>query len=804
MLSLEGQQLGNYDVIRRIRSGGMGAVYEGRQRTAFGRRVAIKVILGDYAADHDMRRRFAREARTIARLHHPHILPLIEFGDEKGVLYLVMPFIDGGTLTSYLRRYLPGLDEVSALYQQLLDAVEYAHDQGLIHRDIKSSNVLLEERRSGPPYAYLADFGLVRTTRQSANSQAGKPIPLDQVPGTPHYMAPEQTRGIVTPLTDIYALGVLLYQMLTGELPYNDADDVRIIQMHLQSPIPVPSQHDASIPRELDDVVRKAMAKRPEDRYRNVAELRKAVLAAFRGSSTAPIPIPEDELIIEEIEEDDYTPPVKRIPTPLELQEPTHLQDVAPRPSLPEEADDSTLPQQEQRHRHTEAAPVAIQSDLSQEPVHHVRTGESPQEAAHRLLKATTQRITEEPQPLRAKLPPRPKRSRRARTWVLVTGLVPLLLIALLLLPRFLGFNIFPVGFPIFGAPPIATVYITPQSKVLQNIYVLTASPQVKQADLVTHTIPAHVLHGSASDSSTVPTTGTKDVGGALAQGRVAFTNSGDTDVTVPGTLVLTAPSGARFQVLHGFTVPAQQDGHNGKVTVTVVAMQPGVAGNIEPHTLDGTCCNDLLSVKNNDAFSGGVDPQVTRVASQSDINNLRDSLTAKLKAQILQQLRPQLQTGEVIAGQPLYQITVSSNVAAGAPADQVQVSVNIVGLATVYSSRLATQSADQLLSTYAIQTLGHNYQLQSEPTVTAPPGAQPGSNGSAYISISVRGQWDYALTEQQFSQWRQSIRGATSAVAQAYLDTQPGVATTQISLPFGADHIPDTVDEIKIVTVNP
>ncbi|GLV60917.1 hypothetical protein KDH_77360 [Dictyobacter sp. S3.2.2.5] len=96
MLSLEGKQLGNYDIIRRIRVGGMGAVYEGRQRTAFDRRVAIKVILGDYAADPDMRRRFAREARTVARLQHPHILPLIEFGDEQGILYLVMPYIEGG------------------------------------------------------------------------------------------------------------------------------------------------------------------------------------------------------------------------------------------------------------------------------------------------------------------------------------------------------------------------------------------------------------------------------------------------------------------------------------------------------------------------------------------------------------------------------------------------------------------------------------------------------------------------------------------------------------------------------------
>src|SRR6266576_5563351 len=116
MLTLEGMQLGNYHVVRRIRAGGMGAVYEGRQRSAFGRRVAIKVILGSYATDREMRRRFAREARTIAELHHPHILPLIEFGDEQGILYLVMPFIEGGTLTGYLRRSLPDLNEVAAIF----------------------------------------------------------------------------------------------------------------------------------------------------------------------------------------------------------------------------------------------------------------------------------------------------------------------------------------------------------------------------------------------------------------------------------------------------------------------------------------------------------------------------------------------------------------------------------------------------------------------------------------------------------------------------------------------------------------
>ncbi len=283
MQTLEGTQLGNYDVIRRIRVGGMGAVYEGRQRTAFGRRVAIKVILGSYASDREMRRRFAREARTIARLQHPHILQLIEFGEQAGMLFLVMPFIEGGTLTSYLRRELPTLQDIASIFLQLLDAVEYAHDEGLIHRDIKSSNVLLDARRGGVPYVYLADFGLVRTLKNLELEETGKPIPLDQIPGTPHYMAPEQTRGIVTPATDIYALGVLLYQMLTGELPYDDPDDVKVVKMHLSAPVPSPCERDASVPVELGEVARKAMAKRPEQRFASVAEMRAAFSAAVEG-----------------------------------------------------------------------------------------------------------------------------------------------------------------------------------------------------------------------------------------------------------------------------------------------------------------------------------------------------------------------------------------------------------------------------------------------------------------------------------------------------------------------------------------
>src|ERR1700730_16917078 len=445
MQTLEGTQLGNYDVIRRIRVGGMGAVYEGRQRTAFGRRLAITVILGNYATDREMRRRFAREARTIARLQHPHILQLIEFGEQDGMLFLVMPFIEGGTMTSYLRRELPTLQDIATIYLQLLDAVEYAHEEGLIHRDIKSSNVLLDARRGGVPYVYLADFGLVRTSKNVELEKTGKPIPLDQVPGTPHYMAPEQTRGIVTPATDIYALGVLLYQMWTGELPYDDPDDVKVVKMHLSAPVPSPCERDASVPVELGEVARKAMAKRPEQRFASVAEMRAAFSAAVEGPLAR---VTEDDPEIDiELPPPPLPSPPRRKSIPLPAPEPKNQ-------PLP-----ATI-----RRRARAVTPFALPAPARPRPGGSKR-----------------------------------KKNRRFALAAVGATLVPVILLLALVVPRVLGINLFPVGFPLVGASPVATVTVTVKSQAVQDTYLLMATPQIAQPDLTTRAIPDRLLTASAS-----------------------------------------------------------------------------------------------------------------------------------------------------------------------------------------------------------------------------------------------------------------------------------------------------------------
>jgi serine/threonine protein kinase len=737
MLTLEGMQLGNYDVVRRIRVGGMGAVYEGRQRSAFGRRVAIKVILGSYADDREMRRRFAREARTIAELHHPHILQLIEFGDEQGILYLVMPFIEGGTLTGYIRHSLPDFNDVATIFLQLLDAVEYAHDQGLIHRDIKSSNVLLEARREGPPYIYLADFGLVRYSEQSNKEQVGKPIPLDQIPGTPHYMAPEQTRGIITTATDIYALGVLLYQILVGELPYDDPDDVEIVKMHLYAPVPSPCDRDASIPSDLGEVARKAMAKRAEGRFNNVAEMRQAFVAAIER----PIHTIEDDKEFSEFDEIiEPTPAKKPISVPLSPPE--------IRESVPEHG--------------------------------FIQPG----------VKQSTNRNA--------------SFSRKHLTLSLVaTTLVSLTLLILLLMPRVFNFSLFPTGIPLLGDAPYVTISVVVQSKTVQDTYLLTASPQVNKPNLATRVIPDRSVMSIAIASRTVASTVIEPIPGAQASGSILFDNSSRTAYHKSAGTVFTSNAGVEVKLTQSIVVPPRNEGQDGTITAQAVAVFPGATGNIDANALNTVCCNEQLTVSNPQPFSGGVDPRVVHIVAQSDIDGVRNTLVAQLQRQALLELQKQFATNEVEAGRPTFITKVLSNSAPGTQVDEVNVQVSVSATVLVYNQAIARLVAAQLLNKQAVLQLDHNYQLKDVLTIGNPVVVQQGQKGIVYLSISARGIWAHMFSTQQIGQWQQSIKGATPMLAKTYLETQPGVANVEIRLPFGTDHIPASVDQIKIVLVN-
>src|SRR5947208_13102132 len=208
-------RFGNYDLVRRIEVGGMGEVYLARQRTAFGRQVAVKIIRSDLMHDVTTRKRFLREAEVSAHLKHEHILPLFEFGEDQGRLFLVTPYIEGGTLARRLQSGPLSLDEVRQLFVPLVQAIAYIHRRGVIHRDLKPTNILLDEQ-DGQIYVRLIDFGIASLQGGAASAPlttAGNEV------GTVAYMAPERLSGVAEPSNDIFSLGVILYQMLTGNFP---------------------------------------------------------------------------------------------------------------------------------------------------------------------------------------------------------------------------------------------------------------------------------------------------------------------------------------------------------------------------------------------------------------------------------------------------------------------------------------------------------------------------------------------------------------------------------------------------------
>ncbi len=251
-------RFGNYDLVRRIDVGGMGEVYLAKQRSAFDREVAVKIIREDLVHDLTARQRFLREAEVSSHLKHEHILPLYEFGEEKGRLFLVTPYIEGGTLARRLQNGPLPLSEVRQLFSALVNAVAYIHRRGVVHRDLKPSNILLDQGNEGQVYVRLIDFGIAKLQGTSASpplTTGGNEM------GTIAYMAPERLSGVAAPSNDIYSLGVILYQMLTGHLPIDEQGRPQWV------PLPQP----------LDDVVHRCMAPRVDERFGSAEE----VLTAF-------------------------------------------------------------------------------------------------------------------------------------------------------------------------------------------------------------------------------------------------------------------------------------------------------------------------------------------------------------------------------------------------------------------------------------------------------------------------------------------------------------------------------------------
>ena len=276
---LGGQRLGKYELRERLGVGGMAAVYQGYQAD-LDREVAIKVLSDRLATQPGYMERFTLEARVIAKLEHSHIVPIYDYGTQNGLSYVVMRALTGGTLSQRLEkrvneRKLPSLGEVSSMLSQLAGALDYAHQRGVIHRDIKTGNVMFDDQGD----TYLVDFGIVKLAQGNVQlTQEGMII------GTPTYMAPEQWRDDeLTPAVDQYALAVLIYATLTGRLPFDADTSHALMYQHLNEDPPNPHDLREGVPDAVGDVLSWALAKDPAERYPSITIFAEAFADAIKG-----------------------------------------------------------------------------------------------------------------------------------------------------------------------------------------------------------------------------------------------------------------------------------------------------------------------------------------------------------------------------------------------------------------------------------------------------------------------------------------------------------------------------------------
>jgi serine/threonine protein kinase len=281
---LTGQTIGKYRIVAHLGRGGMAEVYKAYQ-PALDRYVALKLMHAFLASDQDFIGRFEREAKNVAALRHPNIIQVFDFDVHNGAPYMVMEYIEGGTLKSHMedlsRAGTPlTLNEAVHTIREVGRALAYAHQRGMIHRDVKPANVLLDQGNR----VILTDFGIAKILTGPSFTMTGATV------GTPAYMSPEQSLGRPGDhRSDLYSLGVMLYQLATGQLPYDADTPLAVMLKHVNEPLPLPRSFEPNLPEGIERVILKAMAKNPDDRFQSADDML-AHLGDLDTATRLPIP----------------------------------------------------------------------------------------------------------------------------------------------------------------------------------------------------------------------------------------------------------------------------------------------------------------------------------------------------------------------------------------------------------------------------------------------------------------------------------------------------------------------------------
>src|SRR5262249_21256051 len=279
---LIGQTLaGKYKIEKLIKQGGMGAVYRGKH-VLMDKTVAIKVLKPSLAGDDAVVARFWREAKAASKISHPHAVVVTDFGEaENGVVFLIMEYLDGRTLKEIITAEGPlQLERAASIVRQVAGALDAAHSQGVIHRDLKSENIMLV-RHDGDEWSKVLDFGIAKIRQPHDNGESDI-THANLVVGTPQYMSPEQCSqsGALDARSDVYSLGIIVYEMLAGRVPFAGESATVIMMKQVQDPVPSVLSARSDIPEAVDGVIKKALAKQPIDRYQSAGELSSDLMKA--------------------------------------------------------------------------------------------------------------------------------------------------------------------------------------------------------------------------------------------------------------------------------------------------------------------------------------------------------------------------------------------------------------------------------------------------------------------------------------------------------------------------------------------
>ena len=261
-------KIGRYEIKSELGRGGMATVYRAFD-PSFDREVAIKVLPREMMHDPQFRARFEREIKMVAALEHPSIVPVYDVGDEDGQPYFVMRFMTGGSLSNWIAKGKIPLEDTARIIGKIAQGLSYAHKKGIIHRDLKPDNILFDDNDD----PFISDFGIAKLTESTSGSLTGS-----GVIGTPAYMSPEQAQGEeIDGRSDVYGLGVIVYQMLSGQQPYNADTPMGVVVKHITEPVPEILNVTPTLPYDVDQIIRSSMAKDKTKRYATASGSGKSV-----------------------------------------------------------------------------------------------------------------------------------------------------------------------------------------------------------------------------------------------------------------------------------------------------------------------------------------------------------------------------------------------------------------------------------------------------------------------------------------------------------------------------------------------